>query len=594
MELSAFEHLFTKISENKRLLIFSVIVGLATGFGVRLFRLGIVFFQTTYRDSLIQTFSATLGPWAIIPILALAGFIVNLIAIKFIGPERHHGVAGIIESTALNEGKLPYQRMPLKTLLSSFSLGAGASVGPEDPSVQVGSNIGSMLGHGLHLSEERINLLVASGAAAGIAAAFQAPISGVFFALEAILGDFSTRSFGVVVLASVVSTITTKFLSVDAPSLGIRNYGLTGLPEIPFFIILGLICAPIAAVFIKSLYWQHDFWHHFSLPRPVKGALAGAIIGLMALAFPQIMGTGHETMGQLLNQDTMQFGIAFLLGLAAMKLIATTISLGGGFIGGMFAPSLFVGAAVGAAFGQALPLLTGGLIPAHPAVFAMAGMAAMMTGVIRTPITSVLLLFELTDDYRLIIPIMLITSVTLFIVEKMAPMGIYEHGLSRAGLNLLKGKTIDLMGVVKVWEVMETKVYTVPESLPLEELSHSFIQSHQHGIVVVDANNNLAGIVSLADITKAKKDHQFSHATVKDICTKKVITISKDATIAQALKLMNQYNISRLPVPDISDKKKIIGVLRRRDIISSYEIAIRRKQESVEKEYQLRLAIQES
>src|SRR5258708_31970681 len=194
-------------SENMILLALAVSVGLATGGGVWLFRKGIDFFQRTYREGLLHLIGNAVGPFGIVIVLALAGLIVGWCMERFIGEERHHGVAGIMEASALAGGRLRYRRMPIKAALASFSLGAGASVGPEDPSVQIGANIGSALGQWLHMRDERVKLLVAAGAAGGVAAAFNAPIAGVFFALEVILGDFSMGAFGVVVLTAVISTL---------------------------------------------------------------------------------------------------------------------------------------------------------------------------------------------------------------------------------------------------------------------------------------------------------------------------------------------------------------------------------------------------
>src|SRR5579859_2890445 len=288
-------------SEHTILLSLAIAVGLATGFCVWLFRQGIDFFQRVFRDNLSQAGSPLLGAWMIIPVLMLAGLIVGFLMDRFIGEERHHGVAGIIEASALAGGRLRFRRMPIKAALASFSLGAGASVGPEDPSVQIGANLGSMLGQWLHLSDERVRLLVAAGAAGGIAAAFRAPIAGVFFALEAILGDFSTSSFGVVVLAAVIASVFTQAIDAGGPELGIRAYTLGGLQEIPLYIFIGILAAPVAALFIRALDWQQDFWHHLHWPNPVKTALAGGLVGLIAVFLPQIMGTGSTTMNAMLN-----------------------------------------------------------------------------------------------------------------------------------------------------------------------------------------------------------------------------------------------------------------------------------------------------
>src|SRR5689334_18208404 len=227
---------------SNTLLVLAIVLGLATAAAIWLFRQGIDLFNRIFTGFLANTLlSPIIGALAIVISLALAGAVVGLIMERFIGEERHHGVAGIIESVAMSGGRLRYQRIPFKAIASALSLGAGASVGPEDPSVQIGSNLGSMIGERLHLSDEQMRLLVAAGGAAAIAAAFKAPIAGVFFALEVILnGAFETRSFGVVVLAAVVSSALTQAIE-PAPEMGVITYTLGSVLEIPLFIPLGIL-----------------------------------------------------------------------------------------------------------------------------------------------------------------------------------------------------------------------------------------------------------------------------------------------------------------------------------------------------------------
>ncbi len=550
-------------SENALLLVLAVVLGILSSVGVTLFEAAIDFFTTLYRTNGLQLLGGVLGALAIVPIIGLSGLIVGLVMERLIGQ--------------------------IKVIAAAFSLGAGASAGPEDPSVQVGSNLGSMLGQWLHFSDERTRLLVAAGAASGIAVAFRAPISGVFFALEAILGDFSTSAFGVVVLAAVVASASAQAINLSGPELGIRAYDFRGWQELPLYGLLGVLMAFVSAGFIRAFYWQQDFWHTIRLSRPVKTGLAGVIVGLIAVFFPQVMGVGRETLNALFSVNSVQFTLGFLLLLGLAKLLATSVSLGGGFVGGMFAPSLLVGAAFGSAFGQMVHLLLPSFPMGDPAAYAMAGMAAVVAGVIRAPITAVLLLFELTDDYRLIVPLLIVTGCCLLLITRLAPNGIYQEALARKGIRLSAGREINLMQTVTVRQVMQTDPLSVAEDTPAAQLTMIMTRHNTHGVLVTDQAGRLAGIVTLQDIARAQENGQLDKATTADICTRQVVTVTPDTAMADALKVMGARDLGRIPVVAADDPTRAVGLLRRRDVLRAYDLAFTKRQEERDR---LRLLIE--
>lgn len=561
---------------SNTLLLLTAMLGLTTAAAIWLFREAIDLFHEVFTRYLAGTVLSTLlGAGGIIVSLALAGFIVGFMMNRFIGVERHHGVSGIIESVAMTGGRLPYHRIPFKAAASALSLGAGASVGPEDPSVQIGSNLGSMFGQLLRLNDEQLRLLVAAGAASAIAAAFKAPVAGVFFALEVILnGAFETRSFGVVVLAAVASAAFTQGIE-PAPEMGPFNYTLGTMLEVPLFVPLGLVLGLVSAVFIRAVYWQHDWWHHrVHLPRPVKTALAGALVGVVAIFLPQIMGTGRETMSAVLSGEaTISFTLLLLLG--AFKLLMTSVSMAGGFVGGIFAPTLFVGTMLGGAYGQLMQALVGGK-EGNPQVYAIAGMAAVMAGVVRCPITSILLVFELTNDYRLILPIMLSTVVCVFMSERFAPDGIYTLGLKRQGVHLSPGREIDLMQGVQVREVMLHPAPQIVSSASLLELRDALRTYKLNSLCVVAEDQQLIGIVTLSDLQRAYQSGSQELITVGDICSRRPVTIAPDETLWAAIKIMGKHDIGRLPVIEPTTHA-LVGLVGRRGVMRAYRIAVERK-----------------
>ena len=581
-------------SEGSLLLALAVLVGLATGVSIWLYRAGIEVFHEIFVVEFINLLGDTLGSLTAIASRAIAGFIVGWLMVRFVGTERLHGVAGIMEAVALAGGRLRYRVMPIKALASAISLGAGASIGPEDPSVQVGANLGSMVGQRLHLSEDRVRLLVAAGAASAISAAFNAPIAGVFFALEVILLEFTTNAFGVVVLAAVVSSVLSQAIEqttgITEPALNLLNYQLGSILEVPIYAILGLALAPLAAFFIRSVYWQHDAWHKWvHLPRPVGTALVGGLVGIVGFFLPDILGTGREAMNAVLSQP-INFTIGLLLALGVAKIIMTGLSLAGGFVGGVFAPTLFIGMVFGAVFGRGVEALGLAGITSDPQAYAIVGMAAMMAGVVRSPITAIMLVFELTNDYRLILPIMLAAVVCIYLTNRLAPLGIYMQGLARQGIHLREGRDVDLMQGITVGEVMDDPI-TIHEDDTLIKLRDTLRVHRVRSLAVVNDMGTLTGIVTLTDLQRTYEEQmdEAGNLRVVEICTRDVVTVHPDDVLWRAIRLMGARDVGRLPVVD-ERSNKLVGILSRHDIVEAYNQAIARKLHDQHNAEQVRLS----
>ncbi|GAB4512945.1 MAG: chloride channel protein [Anaerolineae bacterium] len=566
-------------SYKEALLIFlAVTVGAATAMALWGFRVGIEFFHELFQEELAHHTFAFLGDFGIVLALALAGLIVGAIMQRFVGHERYHGVAAIMESVALAGGRLKYRVIPFKSLASALSLGAGASVGPEDPSVQIGSNIGSFLGQRLQISEEQIRLLVSAGAASAISAAFNAPIAGVFFALEVVLhGELAAGSVSVIILAAVMSAGITQGLGIGEAAMGPFDFTLGSAVEVPFFAPLGLLLAPFAVGFIRTSYWQGVLWHKvIQLPTPLKTALGGLIVGLVGVYVPEILGGGREVMNQVFNGE-VNYAFGFLLVLGVLKIILTTLSISAGFVGGIFAPSLFIGTMLGAAYGAVITDIIG-TGAGDPRNYAVAGMAGMMAGVVRAPITAIMLVFELTNDYRFILPIMLVAVVCIFVTAWFEKYGMYEKSLVRAGVHLPQGRDIDLMQGVTVAEAMYAPAPTIHENATLIELRDTLRHHHRHALCVVDDDGTLNGIVTLSDLQRAYTEDPEGtpHKHVGDVCTRDVLTVSPDDVLWSAIRQMGARDVGRLPVVE-PRSNTLVGMLNRHDIVDAYNTAIQRK-----------------
>ncbi len=550
----------------------AVLVGLASGAGIYLFKLLIDLFQTLFFVN-SQGILGFLGRYSVLLLPVIGGILVGLIVYFFVGVERHHGVAGIMESVAISGGRLRYNRMPAKALASALSIGSGASVGPEDPSVQIGANLGALVGEKLHLSDDRTRSLVAAGAAAGIAAAFNAPIAGVFFALEVILGQIGGSSLGIIVISAVSSAVFTQAVSGAHPAFDIPKYAFFNLWELPLFFILGLIAGPLSAGYINLLYKAQDILRQWNAPRWVKPAIAGLALGLVGVYLPQVFGVGYETIENILKGE--QLGIGLLLALLVAKLFLTPLSIGAGFMGGVFAPSLFLGATLGAAYGALANTLFPSLAIAVPA-FALVGMAAVLAGAVHAPLTAILLLFEMTNDYRIILPLMFAVVVSQLVSQTLQRDSVYTLGLARKGIRLDRGRDIEILQAITVSEVMQPVPPRLMETDSLARAENVFTETQHYALPVINIMGKLTGILTIRDLERSQAGNQPAD-TVFEAFSRDPIVVTPGEDIGQALLKMSPRDLGRLPVVSADDRGEMVGWLRRNDVIRAYDIALTRR-----------------
>jgi len=565
----------------------ATIIGLLSAAGVLFFKQTIRWIHTLLWEDGAGLLVPHTGRWVLLLVPAVGGLVVGLIRTWWLSEERHHGVASVMEAVALAGGRLRYKETPLKVLVSAISLGSGASVGPEDPSVQIGASIGSFFGQKFHMSDQRTRVFVGAGVAAGIATAFNAPIAGVFFAVEIISGDFFISSFGMIVLSAVMAAVLTRALVGPQPAFPIPLYTYHGPMDLPFYLGLGLLAAPIALLYIQAIYWAHDFFHHLKLPKWLSPVLIGLLIGAVGLYYPQILGDSYEAVGDILNGREMVLGALVIL--VFLKIIFTALSLGAGFIGGVFAPSLFLGAALGGAYGLAMQHLFPTL---HlvPSAFALVGMAAVLAGTVHAPVTAIMLLFEMTDDYRIVLPLMFAVTVSILVSQYFQPESVYSLGLVRDGLRLRRGRDIDVLESIKVKEVMEPRPVTIRADMPLLTVSAMFDQFHTHGLPVVDKEGRLIGIITLQDLQRAlAEDPENPHRTAGDVCRKRLVVAYPEESIKEALHRMSVHEIGRLPVVDPSHPDHLLGWINRASIIRAYELALARRASLEHRGEQMRL-----
>lgn len=407
-----------------------VLLGFGAGAGVLLLKAAIGWIER-FANGPLAARLAPLGSAATVLVPVLGGVIVGLVVAFVLGQERHHGVAGIVEAVALDGGRLRYRRVPVKAAAAAVAIGTGASVGPEDPSVQIGANLGSMIGQKLGLPEDRVRSLVAAGAAAGVAAAFNAPIAGVFFAIEVLLGDLAGTGLGVILLAAVTSSVLSQAYAGPEPAFAVPSYRPGSLWELPAYVALGGVAGAVGAAYVRAIDRARRGFEHSRIHPAARPALAALAVGAVALALPQVRGAGYELIDATLHGAAPAAWT--LLAFVAAKLVLTAACIGSGMPGGVFAPSLALGAALGAAAGAAVAAAFPS-IGAQPGPFAMVGMAAVLAGSVHAPLTAMLLLFEMTRDYRILLPAMLATAASLFVSRLIERESVYSMPLARRGI----------------------------------------------------------------------------------------------------------------------------------------------------------------
>jgi CIC family chloride channel protein len=565
-----------EVPESVVILLTALVVGVGAGLGAVVFRRLISGMQTLAFDGLGGLLEG-ISPFHLLIIPALGGAIYGPMIYRFAREAKGHGVPEVMEAVALRGGRIRPRVAVIKALASSICIGVGGSVGREGPIAQIGSALGSTVGQALRLSDERVRNLVACGAAGGIAATFNAPIAGSVFALEVILGQLHTFYFGAVVISAVTADVIAHIFEGDLRAFVVPEYTLVSPWELVLYTLLGLLAALAAVAFIRLLYLSEDLWDELPIPEYLKPVLGGALLGVIGIltlkieGFPRIFGVGYDSIGQALFG---QFAIRVTLALFLVKLLATILTLGSGGSGGVFAPSLFMGAMLGHAFGQ----VTHQLFPAAtapPGAYTLVGMAAMFSGAAHAPVTAILILFEMTGDYLIILPLMLATVVSTVISRLISHESIYTLKLSRRGIHLEQGRDIDVMQGVTVGEAMTTDPDVVPSSMSLEELSDEFARTHHHGFPVVDGRGELVGVVSIRDLERAVASGPIEGQTIADIAaTEDLILAYPHEPMWVALRRLGTRDLSRLPVVEEEGSRTLVGVVRRADIIRAYNQAI--------------------
>ncbi len=600
-----------RFSETTILIATAIVIGAGTGLGAILFIRLIEQVHELFFNGGEALFGG-LGRWLLILIPLAGGLIGGPIIAFFASEAKGHGVPEVMQAIALRGGRIRPRVVVAKIAASALCIGTGGSAGREGPIVQVGAALGSTLGQWLKLSSNRIRNLVACGAAAGIAATFNAPIAGVIFAMEVILGELHLGDLGNVIISAVTASTLARVFLGDYPAFAIPRYAMQTPWEVFLYALLGVLAAFAAVGFIRLLYWFEDLFDNWKFPDALKPSVGGLLLGILGFAYPIALGWGGLSAseaasglpitaniphvfgaGFVVIEDALLGKAPFLLLLALifLKPLATSFTLGSGNSGGVFAPSLFAGAALGGAFG----LLVDQIFPGATAgagAFATVGMAAVFAGAARAPFTAILIVFEMTNDYRLMVPLMAAVIFSMIVAEHIHKESIYTLKLTRRGIRLRRGKDVDVMENITVEEAMRPAPEPIPSNMPLRMVPSLLDKVRMHGLPVIKDDGGLCGVITVQDVEKAiDVDENNLDLPVTKFCSQRLVVAYPDETLHRALERMSHRDIGRLPVVDRNSPSKLVGWISRADIIRAYERALTRRVTVQQQVTQARLGV---
>ncbi len=569
------EQLWGKLSqismgEHTVIIAMSIIIGLLSGLANMLFRATMNFVHEIVFVGGSALLRITEGGYykLLLPLLPVCGALLLIpLSLAFREDVNGYGFPRFLEKVNITAGRIRKRTVPLKILSAAFTIGTGGSAGVEGPIAQIGGAVGSFVGQIFRVSGNRMKLLIAAGAAGGIAATFNAPIAGVMFASEIVLlGNYELTSFAAIIISSGIATVVSRMYYGANPIFTVPAYEVTAY-EIPLYILFGVFIGIIAVMYIKVFYKVKDGFDKLKIHPQLKPVIGAFVVGSIGIFFPYVLGDGYKFIEQAVDGKII-FLVMFAL--VFLKIIATSFTLGSGGAGGVFAPALFIGAMAGGAFGWVVhsifPAYT-----AHPGAYATVGVGAFLAAATQAPLTGTFLLFEMTGNYKIIIPIMFASIVGTLTARRLHHDSIDTVELTRKGINIHDGREATVLSSIQVGSVMKKKFTTVHEDMGMHELLGKVVSGESLYFPVVDSKGLLTGIISLQDIKSVLFEEDLKEILkVKHIVSRKVIVLTPNDNLNTAIEKFAVKDLEEIPVVDILDRKRVVGMLKRGDVITAY------------------------
>ncbi|MDA0367817.1 MAG: chloride channel protein [Proteobacteria bacterium] len=568
-------HQFTH-NDQVKLSILALIIGIGIGYGALGFRMGIEAIQNgTFGFSLHDGLQlmADLPWWLVLVVPTVGGLAIGLFVHFLMPGQRAYGVADVIEAGARHGGRMNPATTIKAAVLSLGSIGVGASVGREGPVIHLGAGLASWVAQRLHLNPSLSLMLLGCGLASAIGASFNAPIAGVFFALEVVIGHYALHTFAPVVIAAVAGTVISRIHLGAFPAFVVPNYDIASFFEFPAFILLGLVCALAAILFIRSITTVEDVINRIGWPIWTRPMVGGAVVGGVAIFLPHVMGVGYAATDAALQSS---LPLWLMLALIVAKTATTAVSIGSRFGGGVFSPSLFVGAMVGGAFG----VIAGSIFPglaASPGFYAMIGMGAVAAPVIGAPISTILIAFELTGEFSVVIAAMVAITISTLISQQVAGRSFFHAQLKRRGIVIRAGRFEQLLTATHVGDLMTDQYEIIEERAPASQIREIMENARYGDFFVVDGDAGLVGSLTFNSLRGVSLDPELDHLiNARDIARLDPPLLCAGDDLEDALKLMETHHEDSLPVVTDRQSRRVVGILHHKTALMAYNQALLR------------------
>jgi CIC family chloride channel protein len=465
-----------------------------------------------------------------------------------------------MEAVVVGNGVVPPRTTLVKVVSSLFTIASGGSIGREGPMVQLSAMLASLMGHGAKFPAPRLRLIVACGAAAGIASAYNAPIAGALFVSEIVLGTIAMETFGPLVFSSVVATLTVHQFLGTAPAYKIPAFPQVSPIDFIFYIILGILAGLIAPAFLKLLSTSENLFHKLKLPLVLKLALGGLIVGIISISYPEVWGNGYEEVSSILNSE---WTWKLLLSVLVFKILATSTTVGSGAVGGVFTPTLFVGAALGCLTGHGMHALFPNLTNPSTA-YTLVGMGCFLAATTHAPLMAIIMLFEMTLQYSVVLPLMVACVTAYYTARSVSPLSVYSQHLARRS----DSETLSLLSVSRVGDLCKKNFVSVTRATTFGEIVRLFTQVRTHNLFVVDYQNRFLGAISVHELKPFLHDKNLARTILAlDLMKTDFPVLEADQSLVEAMEVFANHEGERLPVVNELTERRLLGFVAKTDIL---------------------------